>query len=321
MKLISLKLTHFLILGISSLFISAQQQVGIATVEVSADKKINDVLIEETAYRLLNAENDDSAFFYNDKLISILNTELNKEEALNHAFSRIQSISILTPPDSSFVLFNWNIPLTDGTFQYECGVLNKQTQGNNQFSFLKDTSFVDRETSERSTTLANYWSPCLFYKVIENQGRFQKYYTLLFWDGNNRLTNKKGIDVLWFDKTNSARFGAPLFKFNSQITQSRIIFEYGGQNRMKLQFNEVLNRIEYDHLSPPPPDDLNTTNLEGVYEYYGPDLSFDGFLWQNQAWHYQADIDMDSGLNKKAKDFKVDQEIKKEKVPIYTPNN
>lgn len=310
----------FLSLSLFSLFANSQHQVGIGAVEISAERKINEQLIEETAFSLLNAESDDSALFYNKKLKQILLNELNKEEALVHEFSGIQSISILSPSDSVFVLFNWNIPLQDGTFRYECGILGKKSISNTQFYFLTDTTFANRKAEEHSSTFANQWTPCLFYKVLESKTRFKKYYTLLFWDGNSRLTNIKGIDILWFDESNKVRFGAPLFKFNSQETKSRIVFEYGGQNRMRLQFNTKLNRIEFDHLSPPPADEQNTTNLDGIFEYYGPDLSFDGFLWKNNAWIYQADIDLELGVKKKEKDFIIDKDVKQEQLPMYKPN-
>lgn len=298
----------------------AQKQVGIAAVNVEAEKNINIQRIENIAFNLLNASSNDSAFYYNDLLKSTLKNELNKEEALIHSFKGIESISLLSPQDSSFLLFNWNIPLNDGSFKFECGILNRESKSEEYFSFLKDTTYQNRIEEEHKTTLANYWIPCLFYKIIETETQFQNYYTLLFWDGNNRLTNKKGIDVLWFDKSNSARFGAPIFSFNSKKAKSRIVFEYGGQNRMKLQYNERLNRIEFDHLSPPPADEQNTTSLEGVYEYYGPDLSFDGFVWNKKTWVYYADIDLEKGIKKKAKDFVLDEDVKQEEIPMYKPN-
>lgn len=297
-----------------------QKQVGIAAVNVEAEKNINIQNIESIAFNLLNASTNDSAFYYNDLLKSTLKNELNKKEALRHSFNGIESISILSPQDSNFILFNWNIPLNNGKFKFECGILNRDPKSKLAFDFLKDTTFQDRITEEHSTTMPNYWSPCLFYKIIETKTQFQTYYTLLFWDGNNRLTNKKGIDVLWFDKSNSARFGAPIFSFNSEKAKSRIVFEYGGQNRMKLQCNEGLNRIEFDHLSPPPADEQNTTSLEGVYEYYGPDLSFDGFVWNKKSWVYNADIDLDEGIKKKEKDFVLDEDVKQEEIPMYKPN-
>lgn len=305
----------FLLLSVLSLVspeLYAQAQVGLKTVEISGEKKINEREIEVKAYELLNSDDDESKEVLNQELKDLLLIELNKIEAQKHTFSQIKSISILAPHDSSFLLFNWNIPFKDGTYQYECGILTRNTTNNNPFIFLRDTVLND-DLKEKSTTISNTWMPRLFYQLIESKTNFQTYYTLLAWDGNNLLTNKKSIEVLWFDKAGVARFGAPIFKYANAETKTRVEFEYGGQNRMKLQYNQALNRIEFDHLSPP------SNNLIGIYEYYGADLSFDGFVWDGKNWIYHADINLDEGLNKKKSDFKIDKDLIKGNKQIYNP--
>jgi hypothetical protein len=306
----------FLFIGISSS--NAQKQVGLKTVEISGERKINIELIEQTAFNLLNAVSEIERIQFNSELKEILINELNKEEAITNTFKGIQSISLLSPSDSAFILFNWNMPLDDGSYKFECGILHRR-KADKQFSFFKDTIYSSTKEVEHITTNPNYWIPNLFYKIIETNTQYSKYYTLLYWNGNDLLTNIKGIDVLWFDRSNQARFGAPIFKSANGKTKSRVQFEYGGQNKMKLQYNADLNRIQYDHLSPPAPDQINTTSLIGIYEYYGPDLSFDSYNWNGKAWIHHSDIDLDEGKKKSAGDFKYKKEIIQEQAPMYKP--
>ena len=139
--------------------------------------------------------------------------------------------------------------------------------------------------------------------IIEKSDAFQTYYTLLAWEGSDLLLNKKFIDVLWFDRAGNARFGAPIFKSTTE-TKSRVLFQFGGQNTMKLNYKPELDRILFDHLSPPPANQNNTTDLEGVYEYYGADLSYDAYDWKKGKWVYVADVDavfqkaLDAGAEK-----------------------
>lgn len=298
----------FFFLFISSL--NAQQQVGLPTVEVEADLRINIEAIENKAYALLNAEGDSSKAKLNRELKALLSRELNKEEAFRISFTDIKSISVLSPTDSLFTLFNWNIPWDDGTFSYECGILKKDAAPES-FYFLEAVAedFELQKMAENRT-----WLPGLFYELIETESSLQKYYTLLTWDGNNLLTNKKRIDVIWFGRDGEPRLGAPIFETRTG-KQLRVEYEYGGQNRMTLQYNPRLNRIELDHLSPP-----NNTLL-GVYEYYGPDMSFDGYTWEGNRWKLQEIINIEEGLKKTKKDFVVDDDVIKPQQPIYQPNN
>lgn len=288
-----------------------QAQVGLQTVDIEAESKIDEAKIEQLAFELLNAASRTEKDSLNQALKTFLKKELNKAEAQTHPFSNIQSLSVLTPKDSSFKIFNWNIPYDNGTFDYECGILKRQTKADTAFQLLK--AAPKDSISEHYVSQANQWIPGLIYDLVEHQTRFETYYTLLVWDGNTILTNKKSIDVLWFDANQNARFGAPIF-ISNQERKCRKVFEYGNDNKMRLYFDSLNQRIVYDHLSPAQP------NLEGIYEYYGADLSYDAYQWSGNFWRYHADVDADKGSQKKKKDFKYDKNIIRKDVPFYKPN-
>lgn len=259
----------------------AQTNIGIKTVTVGANKEIDDALIEQLAQSILSSTSDVEKDSLNEVLKAQLNYELNKEGAFTYGFNKVKSITILTPPDSAFRIFNWNLPYNNGTYAYE-GIILKP---NSKIYSLKeyDGELSSEELSTITTTDTN-WVGGQYYDLIQKQGRFQKYYTLLTWDGNDLLTNKKHIEVLWFDGTGNPKFGAPIFVDNRNKL-SRVFYEFGGQNSMRLLYSENIDRIILDHLSPP-----NRT-LEGIYEYYGADLSYDGYDWENGTWVLKSDID------------------------------
>ena len=292
---------------------AAQTQVGLKTVEVQGEKKINEAAIEQLAFQVLNAEKDEERLLASEELKSMLKNELTKKTAFKFPFDGVKSMSIITPPDSTFRIFNWNIPFNDGTYEYECGILKQEDNSKTSFYFLSAVT-NDSIEAEKATTANNQWFPGLFYELIQKETKFQTYYTLLAWDGNDRLTTKKHIDVLWFDQGGDVRFGAPIFGHENQQL-NRLQFEFSAQNTMELKFDKKNNRILLDHLSPP------NSSLKGIYEYYGADLSFDAYEWQKNKWVYQADVDADEGIKKSKKDFKIDEEVIQEQEDMYSPNS
>ncbi len=294
-----LKLLLFIAFGFYSINAFAQKSIGIKAVNINGEKSIDVNRIESLAYAVLNSATDQHKDSLNAELKELLKLELNKSIAFAHSFEKIESISILTPPDSSFRIFNWNVPYADGTYRYECALLKPKEK----LRFIQN---------EEDSLMDNSWIPALYYAIIEKETKFQTYYTLLGWKGNDRLTTKKVIDCWWFNNVGKIKFGAPIFQTKTE-KRNRIIFEYAAQNVMGLNYNPKFDRIELDHLSPP------KQSLTGIYEYYGPDLSFDAYQWEKNHWILDEDIDLDQGLKKKKADFKPNEDILLEEKPIYQP--
>jgi hypothetical protein len=54
---------------------------------------------------------------------------------------------------------------------------------------------------------------------------------------------------------------------------------------MTLVWDEKYRRIIFDHLSPAYPE------LEGQYQFYGPDFSYDGFRYKKGKWVFEEMLD------------------------------
>ena len=284
----------------------AQTQVGLKTVEVQGEKKINEAAIEELAFQVLNAKKDEERLLASEELKAMLKNELSKKTAFEFPFDGVKSMSIITPPDSSFRLFNWNIPFNDGTYEYECGILKQEDNSKTSFYFLSPVT-NDSIEAEKATTANKQWFPGLFYELIQKETKFQTYYTLLIWEGNDRLTTKKHIDVLWFDQGGDIRFGAPIF-IKEGRKKNRIIFEFSGQESMKMNYNSETDQIQFDLLVPVRSD------YAGIYEYYFPAITQDAYQWQEKHWTFLKLIDPDKEKKKEIK--KYDKELKKAKKEL-----
>jgi hypothetical protein len=108
---------------------------------------------------------------------------------------------------------------------------------------------------------------------------------LLGWDGNNDLTRKKVIDVLRFGSSGKPAFGANIFKFDKK-KRKRIFFEYSAKTNMTLTYNEKHDMIVFDHLSP------SESSYKGLYQYYGPDFSYDAMYFDKGKWQLVKDVDV-----------------------------
>jgi|SRR5690554_353717 len=269
--------------------------------------------IEELAFEILNAENDEKRVMGNQQLIETLEEELNKEGAFSYPFTAVKSLGILTSPDSMIRIFNWNIPLDDGTYAYGAFVLKAEEDGEYK---LIQLHAIDTDTIDLDAFIGNknHWPSALYYELIQKKAYNRTYYFLLAWDGHNRLTNRKWIDVFWFNKEGELQVGAPIFKNKNNPGIHRVVFRYASQNKMGLSYRKDLDRIEFDHLSPP------RSSLKGIYEYYGADFSHDAYYWKGNYWEYKPTIDIEEGIKKRKKDFIIEEGVIKEQQPIYEPN-
>lgn len=135
----------------------------------------------------------------------------------------------------------------------------------------------------------------LYYKVIHTKYKSKNYYTLLAKDENDKISQKKIIDVLTFDNQGVPHFGADIFNFQKKYPK-RIIFEYSAGCSMSLKYSPKKDSIIFGHLAPIEPQ------LEGQFQYYCSDMSFDGFGFKKGKWNYGADV---KAMNDKVENDKM----------------
>ncbi len=238
------------------------------------------------------SDNDAVKYELNEIILELVEDMLYDENSFNYPFDSLRQIGKIRSDDELLRIYTWNIPLKDHTHDF-FGFIQYYYKPDKEFLiYLLVDKSVELEDPERLTLDEESWYGALYYRIVETRDRRHKYYTLLGWDGNNELTSKKIIDVLYFTQSGKPRFGANIFYTIKEIgrrkrkyNKKRIIFEFSSKVSMALRYDEKLEMIVFDHLSP------SAMHLKDKYQHYGPDWSYDALKFEKGKWQYYLDID------------------------------
>jgi len=247
--------------------------------------KVEEDSINQYFNLIMKSRNDAEIKQYNMQIVSQFNKIFRHETSFYYPFSALEHIGKVTSPDKRCRVFTWDIRLTDGTHS-QSGFI--------QYFSKKQKKVLTYELIDKSAVISSpenielehtNWFGAIYYEILMRKANGIRYYTLLGWNGNNDLTNKKVIEVLYFDENEKPVFGAPIFKIKGKQPR-RIVFEYAKRTSMTLRYEKKLKMIVYDHLSPSKPE------FENVFQYYGPDFSNDGFKFRKGMWVNFISIDV-----------------------------
>jgi hypothetical protein len=263
--------------------------------------------LQQISKKLFVLKNDSLKLLQNKKFSDKLEEVLLNELSFYFDFDSLKKdLQILKSEDNKVRIISWDINLKDGTYQYFGFIQSKNSKTGKYETFeLNDVS----ETVKNAETYNGdhtKWYGMLYYKLID----CDNYYTLLGWDGNDKLTTKKIVDVLSFKPDGSPLFGKNVFTNIPKKYPKRLIVEFSGEGTISLKYHDKKNLIVYNHVAPPDP------YLEGMYQYYVPDGSFDGLEYKRGNWTYVPDVDI---KNIGTPNDKVRKPKTKEK-PMYVPH-
>ena len=203
-------------------------------------------LLNDLGQQIISSKTDEQRITANKEYASILKSVINKEGSFDYDFKALKTISVLQA--HNLKIYNWVLPATDGTFKYFAFLQIKTAKTEFDVIELTDKS-KNMKSPENKILTARSWYGALYYKLIHNKKIGKNYYTLLGWDGNNNLTNKKIIDVINISSTGMVKFGAPIFKTKKK-TKKRMVFEYSENVVMSLKYHHEIEKIVYDVLIP-----------------------------------------------------------------------
>ena len=233
---------------------------------------------------VIEAPTEKARLAANEDFIDLLQTVLNRPESFEWSFDSLKYTAVLQSPDEAFRMYNWNVPLDNNTHRYFCYIQYRDKKEKTIKVIRLEDNPVDVPNLDRALIKPKDWYGALYYEIIPVKRGKKKYYTLLGWDGNNGQTTRKVIDVLQFYPNRPPRFGAGLFAYKKERPK-RIVFEYSSQVVMSLRYDHKEKKIVFDHLAPINP------SLEGQYQFYSPDASFDALELTRGKWVYSSDID------------------------------
>ncbi|MCQ2958658.1 MAG: hypothetical protein MJ198_00520 [Bacteroidales bacterium] len=243
----------------------------------------------------------------NEIFTEMLDSILRIPESFNYAFNDL-NMGKVTAPDGAFRIFTWFIVHTNGTYETR-GFLQRYYKATNtvEVYFLEDKANSMKDPSMANCT-PQYWYGATYYDIrMDKYDGIETYY-LLGWRPNDIYTQKKVIETFRFDKKDKPTFGYQTVESKGKGFKKRIIFEYSSKQSMMLRYEKKKKMYVLDHIAAAEP------RYEGIYEYYGPDFSIDGYKFRQGKLHYVADIDYHSP-RQKFSDYvpeKIKQKRKKE---------
>lgn len=221
----------------------------------------------------------------NSKIINLFEKTLTLESSFEYPFDSLKHVGKIFSPDKKIRIYTWNLPYSSGTHKYYGFIQVKRTKKDSvRLIRLNDKSENISEPENKILSPEN-WFGALYYQIVVNRFKGEDFYTLIGFDFNNFFSSKKIVEVLYFNEEEKPVFGKPIFE-NNQKLFNRIIFEFSARATMSLKYDPEKEMIIYDHLSPSRP------SLEGKFQFYGPDFSYDALTFEDGIWKVITDIDV-----------------------------
>ena len=173
--------------------------------------------------------------------------------SFNYPFDSILNVSRLYAPDSSFRIFTWQV-VKDETMARRHGAIQMKTADGSLklFPLIDKTLMVENQND--TITGPEAWIGAIYYKIVKTQHEGKSYYTFLGYDEHSMRSTKKRIEVMHFDMQGKPVFGGPYISFQEDSlrkpTQARFAIEYKKDGNARLQFDEDMDMIIFDHLIP-----------------------------------------------------------------------
>lgn len=258
-------------------------QSGIAQKVSQADKK--KLVEKEDSLRQLAADilldsltasrmRSDSLF------IKTLVRTLQIKNSFYYPFDSVQGVSKLYAPDSTFRIFTWNISFDDYYSRQRGAIQIRTSDGSLKLIALRDCSEFTPDAMDSIRTKVN-WIGAVYYDIVKTNYNGKNYYTLIGFDNNSVMSNKKWVEVMTFDQKNEPVFGGQYFNYQQDSakrnTQYRYSLEYKKEARAILKYDAESKMIIVDHL-------ISETDEPDNKWTYVPDGDYEAFKWQNGQW-------------------------------------
>ncbi|MFB1013964.1 MAG: hypothetical protein QMC68_09435 [Bacteroidia bacterium] len=231
--------------------------------------------LEGLSYNIINSkdkvERITSCYYY----IQTLKKALSIPNSFDYDFKTIKTVSAIRSEDDKFRVFTWNLLLDSGKYMY-FGAIQMNNSDSLELFGLYDSSDYNRDVHYAEFD-NRHWMGALIYQVHHYKWKKKDYYITFGWDGQDSKTNRKIIDVLWFDEEGKPKFGEEIFNFEGDL-QARIIFDFNDRAAMTMRYDKEEQAILFANLVPINP------MMKGMYENYVPDGTYDYMKFEKGTW-------------------------------------
>lgn len=238
------------------------------------------------------AVRDSANTYFQQALAQFLETD----KGFAHPLDTVKNMLRLSDPKGEVVICTWQMP--DANFDYQrFGIIAAlDNKGRIKVTVLEDQAEALGEDATFKILRAEKWFGALYYKILPVKKDGETLYTLLGY-APGKILNQKVVEVLTIDFRGKPRFGDKVFRieeFEDALYRKppmRLILKYTPNHTASLNWNEKEQMIVMDHLSPP------DVAQRGQYQYYGPDFSYDGLVWDKEWWILKEEVRFNSGQN------------------------
>ena len=237
--------------------------------------------LKKSAHQILYGRNAEDRFSADSQFTKTLVRALQIKNSFYYPFDSLMSIAKVVPPDSSFKIFTWQLAVNGDVIRKHGAIQMNTSDGQLKlFPLIDKTDLIKNQ--EDTITSNRAWIGALYYKVIEGKAFGKTFYTLLGFDDNSMVSDRKIIDVLTF-KDGQPVFGGPYFSFKSSGGTSkpkdRYIMEFRKNASPKLSYDEEMGIIIFEHL-------VSETGEPKKKYTYIPDGDYEGLEWKDGKWVY-----------------------------------
>lgn len=228
---------------------------------------------------IIQGRSAESRFIADSQFTKMLVRALKVKNSIQYPFDSLLSISKLSPKDSSFKIFTWQLVINENLVRQHGAIQMKTNDGS-----LKLFPLIDRtsQIEKPEDTIANNfgWVGAVYYQLIEKKAFGNTFYTLLGYDENNMSSNKKIIEILTFNNA-EPQFGGSNFSFRdnslNKKSVARYIMEYKKDASPRLTYDADMDMILFEHLI------SETGEINKKYTYI-PDGDYEGLKWKDGKW-------------------------------------
>ncbi len=223
-------------------------------------------------YAIVNDSMPEHRFGSCHTMIKTLVKALKINNSFQYPFERMRAVSILYPPDSTFRIFTWQLYVDVDEYKYYGAI--QMNSSDLQLFALQDRS-AELTSLDYEVFSPDRWYGALYYNLKAFDSPEGKKYLLFGFDGYDFFTKRKLIDVLHF-VDGKPSFGAPVFAEADEqaggINKNRIVLEYSAETAIRLNYDEYMEMIVFDHL-------ISMVTPRGPVMV--PDGSYEGYRIEN----------------------------------------
>ena len=220
-----------------------------------------------------------AAVTFEEKLTSLLR----QPGSYQYPFAELETVSVLSPADSTFRIFTWQ--LFDGPNDYRYGGLIQHRDRPDELISLTDESAATNPLDLPYDVLgAEDWYGAIYFNLESFENAEGRYYLLFGFDCYQLFNKRKVVEAMRFDETGQPIFGLPVFKKQvpgyEASAENRLFLEYSAEVAARLNYDPQLNMIIMDNL----------VAMRSTYREAGsvnvPDGSYQGYQLDGGEWVY-----------------------------------